>query len=171
MSLFIARLRSYGGRADERICIGRLTVDRVLIDFYRSWLTALVLNVRSQQRSISACARTYQPEVDQRGEVRLKATAHIRVLIYKPMTRIKPRHTSACSSINPTPSRPTGAISGQSLTFKSEKLEATKHIRMRKYLPNRGRPTGAMSGIKPRRTSACSLIYAKRSRLTGAMPG
>ena len=31
MSLFIARLWSYGGRADERICIGRLTVDRVFI--------------------------------------------------------------------------------------------------------------------------------------------
>ena len=41
-----------GGRADERICIGRLTVDRILIDFYRSWLTALVLNARSQQVNV-----------------------------------------------------------------------------------------------------------------------
>jgi hypothetical protein len=34
MSLFIARLRSYGGRAGERNMHGRLTVDRVLVVSY-----------------------------------------------------------------------------------------------------------------------------------------
>ncbi len=49
MSLLSHASGLIGGRADERICIGRLIVDRVLVVFYRSWLTALVLNVRSDR--------------------------------------------------------------------------------------------------------------------------
>ncbi len=38
-------------RANAHVFIGRLIVDRVLVVlFYRSWLTALVLNVRSDIR-------------------------------------------------------------------------------------------------------------------------
>ena len=53
MSLFIARLRSYRGQSGRTNMYGRLTVDRVLIDFYRPGLTALVLNVRSQQVNVA----------------------------------------------------------------------------------------------------------------------
>ncbi len=48
------------------IFIGRLTVDRVLVGFYRSWLTALVLNARSDIR-LAIIDRVRRPIPQGRG--------------------------------------------------------------------------------------------------------